>query len=108
MRLCGGSGSARTTTYLGKGAGSRTATADGPVSSHNRALWIKGLIAAGNCNANVSANPATNTNGVILGSGMTSAVLFVGASCNASGDSVTFNFGASAYIGTQPAGFGNW
>jgi hypothetical protein len=97
MRLCGAApGRQELQLIWERELAPGTATADGPVSTHNRALWIKGLTAAGNCNANVSANPATNTNGVILGSGMTSAVLFVGASCNASGDSVTFNFGASA------------
>lgn len=104
--------------YLGAGSWiSGTTTVDGPVASHvfaialdvgNLSLWIKDLTAGGNWNANASANPATNTDGAILNGGLASGVLYAAATCANPGDSVTFNFGGSAYGGTVPSGFGNW
>ena len=96
---------------------SGTTTCNAPVAGHvfgvaidvdNRAIWMKDWTAAGNWNANGTANPATNTNGCILGGGMATGNLCAAVTCANTGDNVTFNFGASAYTGTPPAGFGNW
>lgn len=100
------------------GAGGGTTTSPGNVAGHtyglaldvdNRTIWIiDWSLGSPTWNANGTANPATNTNGAILPAGMTSGVLYAGVTCANAGDNVTFNFGATAYVGTPPAGFGNW
>jgi hypothetical protein len=74
----------------------------------NRTMWVKDLTAGGNWNANVSANPATNTNGAILGGTVATGAIFLAFTPGFNGDNATFNFGATAYVGTPPSGFGNW
>lgn len=99
------------------GAVSGTTTSPGYANSHvyalaidvgNRTGWIKDLTAAGNWNSNVSADPATNTNGATFTGALASGALYAMASMGLAADIATFNFGATAYVGTPPAGFGNW
>lgn len=100
------------------GAGGGITTSPANVAGHtyglaldvnNRTIWIiDWSLGSPTWNANGTANPATNTNGAILPAGMTSGVLYAGVTCAGAGDNVTFNFGATAYVGTPPSGFGNW
>jgi hypothetical protein len=71
---------------------------------NNRLAWIRR--AGGNWNGDAAANPATGVGGVaILPGGFTPYVYL----SNGGGlESVTANFGATAYVGTPPSGFGNW
>lgn len=72
-------------------------------------IWIKNLTSASNWNANGSDNPSTGVGGCSwTGTPLDGASIFVTSSTNSTGDAVTFNFGATAYTGTPPAGFGNW
>lgn len=101
------------TGWLGTVSG--TTTADPIVVGHtyglavdvgNATAWVKDLTIPGNWNANVSADPATNTNGCSF-SAVTGSII-AALSVNDTGNSITVNFGATAYVGTPPAGFGNW
>ncbi len=74
----------------------------------NRAAWVIDITAGGQWNANATANPATNTNGATMTAPLNSGNLYVAATVENSGDTVTFNFGGSPYVGSVPAGFGNW
>lgn len=105
--------------YIGNGVSGTTTCDSLQVTGHvygvavdvtNRAIWIKDLTAAGNWNANGTANPATNTNGAsFAGNGQIGAgAVNFGVTVGNSGDNLTVNFGATAYTGTPPAGFGNW
>lgn len=71
----------------------------------NAAMWIKDITAAGNWNANGTANPATNVNGATFSC---TGTVYVATTLGNNADNVTYNFGATAYTGTPPAGFGNW
>ena len=77
----------------------------------NKTVWVKKLspFTTGFWNANATADPATNTNGANFSSlsDMGTANVYAAFSAGGSGDSATFNFGATAYAGTPPAGFGN-
>jgi hypothetical protein len=61
----------------------------------------------GNWNNNGSANPATNTGGFDI-SGLDAGPYFVIWTCGAFGDTITANFGATAFAHTPPSGFGNF
>lgn len=71
--------------------------------------WIKDITAAGNWNANGSADPAAGTNGCDYSAGDIgiSGTIHAAVTVASSGDSVTFNFGATPFAGTPPTGFGN-
>jgi len=71
----------------------------------NKLVWIRKN--AGNWNADASANPATGVNGLTLGTYgfFAPGVRFTNAGTT---DAITFNFGASAYAQTKPAGFSDW
>jgi hypothetical protein len=73
----------------------------------NSKVWFR--TNGGNWNNDVigNQNPATNTGGASL-SGIASGPYFVMAQGHATGDSMTANFGATAYAQTAPSGFGNW
>jgi hypothetical protein len=72
--------------------------------------WIKDVTAGGNWNSNASASPATNSLGAGFSNTMipASPAIYMAVTVGISGDSLTANFGATAYVGTPPAGFGNW
>lgn len=61
---------------------------------------------AGNWNNDVSANPATGTNGIDMSS--LAGPYFPSAGTNNIPDAFTANFGATAYAQAAPSGFGNW
>jgi hypothetical protein len=66
-----------------------------------RLAWIRR--AGGNWNGDAAANPATGVGGVTIGAGsFAPAVYFSTSGLN---DSLTANFGASAFVGTVPSGF---
>lgn len=67
----------------------------------NKRAWLR-LGGTGNWNNNISANPATNTGGLNI-SGLPDAC--PAGYCAGAADVMTFNFGASAFTGTPPAGF---
>jgi hypothetical protein len=73
----------------------------------NNSYWMKDLTLGGNWNNNVGANPATNALGYTHNL-LAAATVLVGVNPGATGDSVTFNFGATAYTGVVPSGYGNW
>src|SRR5579864_3424055 len=73
-------------------------------------IWVLDITGGtGQWNANATANPATGVNGcnfsaaVSSGSGNFEAAV----TCSVNTNSVTFNFGGSAYSGSVPSGFGN-
>jgi hypothetical protein len=73
--------------------------------------WILDITSGtGQWNANATANPATGVNGCTYGAfglGFTPPIYAAGTAA-ANGNNMTFNFGATAYTGTPPSGFGNW
>jgi hypothetical protein len=75
----------------------------------NKTIWVVDVTAGtGQWNANATANPVTNTNGANFSaaSDLGTASLYPAITLSGS-DSATFNFGATAYAGTPPVGFGN-
>jgi hypothetical protein len=69
----------------------------------NRKGWIRRN--GGNWNADAAANPATNTNGVTIAAGSFSPSFYF---ASGSTNTLTANFGASAFTGTVPSGFSGW
>lgn len=75
----------------------------------NRTEWLLDITGGtGQWNSNATANPATNTNGHIVPAGMSSGAIFAAMTPAGASDSATYNFGATAYVGTPPSGFVNW
>jgi hypothetical protein len=76
------------------------------VDMGNAKFWFRK--GSGNWNNDASANPATNTNGITLGS-ITDAYAAVstGTTGGGGGGIGTANFGATAFAQTPPSGFGN-
>jgi hypothetical protein len=74
----------------------------------NRAAWIKDITAGSLWNADATADPASNVHGAILGGSVGTGAIFLAETVGNVTDSMTFNFGATSYVGTPPAGFGNW
>lgn len=66
-------------------------------------IWFRNG-AAGNWNNNATYNPATGTGGQSI-SAITGPFLAYGGDNNANGQSITANFGATAFAGVVPAGF---
>jgi len=69
-------------------------------------IWFR-VGAAGNWNNNAANNPATNVGGISLsGTGLGQGIdAYPFVYLNTSGNSVTANFGATAFTGAVPAGF---
>jgi hypothetical protein len=65
-------------------------------------IWIR-VSPSGNWNGSGTANPATGVGGLSV-SALTSP-LHGGFGCSITGQSMTVNFGASAFLGAVPAGF---
>jgi hypothetical protein len=83
------------------------------LSSATKAVWILDITGGtGQWNANATANPATGVNGNVLTVAglifVSNQPIYAGGSCNSAANTMTFNFGATAYAGTPPSGFGNW
>jgi hypothetical protein len=74
------------------------------VDTTAKLIWFRKN--AGNWNNDVSANPATGTNGIDI-SGV-SGPYFPSGGANNVLDAFTANFGATAYAQSAPSGFGNW
>src|SRR5262249_10931179 len=74
----------------------------------NNLAWFRNG-AAGNWNGSAAANPATGAGGISFAAigGGPAYDLYALASSAGGGGVVTANFGATAYTGTAPAGFGN-
>jgi len=64
----------------------------------------------GNWNGDVSANPATNTGGVAIGTLFSSApaYFYMATLSGPASSSVTVNAGGSAFTNSVPSGFGSW
>ncbi len=71
-----------------------------------REMWMRGDIGT-QWNSNGSAFPTTPGSGLPL---PVTVAIFPGVQLNAAAGSaqLTANFGATAYVNTPPAGFGNW
>jgi hypothetical protein len=100
---------------FGAGLGALTAgnTVGVAVDLTNGLFWTR-LCPSGNWNGSGTANPATGAGGAGLSTyGTTPPALgtmwfpYYGQQTS-SGDVATYDFGASAYVGTPPSGFGNW
>lgn len=72
----------------------------------NGKVWFRKN--GGNWNADGSANPTTNTNGIDINNNGTITGPFFPAGGMSFTTSQTANFGGSTYTGTPPSGFGNW
>lgn len=116
-------------TYMGNGAaigafsggwltnGGGTTTAPSIVVGHrygfavdipNKTAWVIDWDAGTpQWNADATANPATNVNGVNFSLGMNSGTYLAGVTPGGALDSFTANF-SGPYFGTVPSGFGNW
>jgi hypothetical protein len=75
------------------------------VDLDNMNIYAK--VGAGTWN-NTGADPAANSGGISLATISGSVPFFVIFNGETSGDIMTVNFGATAYSGTAPSGFGNW
>ena len=70
-------------------------------------IWFR--IGAGNWNGNAAYSPATGIGGYSTASVTTNGLLtFPAVTLGSNGDTVTANFGATAYANTAPTGFGTW
>jgi SPRY domain len=70
-------------------------------------IWFR--TNGGNWNNSGAANPATGAGGVDLTSaGLAAGPYFAACQMHDTPDSVTANFGATAFAQTAPSGFGNW
>ncbi len=67
-------------------------------------IWVR-KAPSGNWNNSGSANPATGAGGITFTTLGTTYAAFGGI---VPGLVCTVNFGATAYVGTAPSGFGNW
>lgn len=70
-------------------------------------IWFR-KVGTANWNGSGTADPATNTGGILLNSGGNAMYPAVAANSDAPPDAITINFGASAFSGTAPAGFSAW
>lgn len=72
-------------------------------------MWFKNITQVSGWNNDVigNQNPATNTGGISF-STMAAGPWFPQASLEGATSVMTANFGATAYTGTAPSGFGNW
>ena len=70
----------------------------------NALFWARSG-AAGNWNANASANPATGTLGINIAALGGNAIPLYPAACFGAGNNCTANFGDTAFTGTPPSGF---
>jgi len=73
------------------------------VDLDNLRIWFRR--GANNWNNSGTANPATNTGGIVIPAGTMVPVCIFGGSAGAAGNAFTANFGASAFAGTVPSGF---
>lgn len=80
------------------------------LNATTKKIWVKDITNGGNWNANGTADPASGVNGCDFSasSDLGTAVLYVAVSVVNSTDAATVNFGATAYLGTPPSGFGNF
>ena len=72
----------------------------------NRLVWVRKE--NGNWNLNVSADPATGVGGLAIASTLGFAPYIRFATSASTTDTITTNFGATAYTYTPPSGFGKW
>ncbi len=75
------------------------------VDMDNGKVWMCDA-SGGDWNGDPAADPATNTGGAALIAGLMTPVVTFGGFTGASGNQFTANFGASAFVGTVPTGFG--
>jgi hypothetical protein len=75
----------------------------------NRKIWFR-LRGGSLWNNSGTANPATNTGGLNLPSGLASGAVYVAVETfkNSPQDQITINFGATPFADTPPVGFGNF
>jgi hypothetical protein len=77
----------------------------GAIDLDNRRVWWKKVSGTpGNWNNNVANNPATNVGGIVIPAGSMVPFCTFGPGVNV-GDTITLNFGASAFTGAVPSGF---
>lgn len=69
-------------------------------------LWCRNIDIGPLWNQDGSADPATGVGGLDVSA--YTAPFFAAASFNTSADSLTVNFGATAYAATRPSGYGDW
>jgi hypothetical protein len=70
-------------------------------------IWVKNITQSQPWNNNGSADPATGVGGFSF-STMAAGPYFAAVCVATNGATSTTNFGATAYTGTAPSGFGNW
>lgn len=92
------------------GAVSNTTTVGIAVDLDNDLIWFKAL-PSGNWNGSGTADPATGVGGISISNYSAKRVspcVGFGGTSGASGDNLTANFGATAFSGSVPSGFGGW
>jgi hypothetical protein len=75
------------------------------VDLDNDRIWFR--VNGGDWNNSPAADPATNTGGIDI-SAIPAGDRYVWVDAEEPGDTVTFNFGRTAYAHTPPTGFGDW
>jgi len=74
------------------------------VNLDNRTIWFREA-PSGLWNISATANPATNTEGLVVPAGSMVPYVTFGGTSGAAGCITTVNLGASAFVGAVPAGF---
>jgi len=76
------------------------------VDLNTKKIWFKLVTGGGgNWNGDGTADPATNTNGVSIPIGMLVPFCTFGGTGGTAGNSLTANFGGTAFVGAVPSGF---
>jgi hypothetical protein len=98
-------GATRATLPAWKNAGDSVQIA---VDLDNRKIWFR--TPSGQWNASGTADPATNTGGIALPTGLSTGAVFpaVSAFNTSPADTVTLVFDPNLFIGSVPTGFGTW
>jgi hypothetical protein len=74
------------------------------VDLDNRRVWFR-VTPSSNWNGSGTANPATNTGGIVVPAGTMVPFVTFGGTLGVANNIITANFGASAFNGAVPAGF---
>ena len=104
MYMSGNIWSNGTTTGISLGARSAGNVIGVAIDLDNRKIWFR-VAPSGNWNNSGTANPATNTGGIVHPTGTMVPFCTFGGVSGTAGTTFTANFGATAFSGAAPPGF---